>query len=182
MLYITLSSSEVGSDLKLLRPSGRLLEEGHGGHTTRMAQTVLVSVDHPEPGVWRADFIPRGVASIAATAKSDLFVATFEFVELRGRPGHEGYMRIAGAPAANQNLHAEFTCSDKTIRSAHVELIGHDSRTLASEDFHPLGSDAMDEYFGKLRVPGEPFRVVIRGEDINGAPYQRTYAPLFTPQ
>jgi len=182
VLYITLSGSQAGSELKVVNPSGMPLEEGHGAQTVRMANTVVVSVDRPEPGLWRIDFAPRGVASIVATAKSELFVATFEFVELRGRPGHEGYMKIEGAPPAHQEVHAEFTCSDNTIRSARVELIGNDTRALASQDFHPLGSEAMDEYVGKLRVPGEPFRVVIRGVDVNGAPYQRTYAPLFTPQ
>jgi hypothetical protein len=91
-------------------------------------------------------------------------------------------MKIAGAPPAHHDVHAEFTCSDNTIRSARVELIGTDARALACEDFHPVGNEAQDEYLGKLRVPGEPFRVVIRGVDINGAPYQRTYTPLFTPQ
>jgi hypothetical protein len=182
VLYITLSGSQAGSDLKVVNPSGRQLEEGRGAQIVRMANTVVASVDHPEPGLWRVDFVPWGVASIVATAKSDLFVATFEFVEMRGRPGHEGYLKIEGAPPAHHDVHAEFTCSDNTIRSARVELIGNDARALAFEDFHPIGSEALDEYFGKLRVPGEPFRVVIRGVDVNGAPYQRTYAPLFTPQ
>ena len=182
VLYITLSGSQAGSDLKVANPSGMQIDEGQGAQIVRMANTVIVSVDHPEPGLWRADFVPRGVASIVATAKSDLFVATFEFVELRGRPGHEGYMKIEGAPPAHHDVNAEFTCSDNTIRSARVELIGNDTRTLAFENFHLLGNEARDEYVGKLRVPGEPFRVVIRGLDVNGAPYQRTYAPLFTPQ
>ena len=182
VLYITLSGSQAGSDLKLANPSGMQIDDVHGAQVVRMANTVVVSVDHPEPGLWRADFVPRGVASIVATAKSDLFVATFEFVELRGRPGHEGYMKMEGAPPAHQEVHAEFTCSDNTIRSARVELIGNSTRPLAFEDFHPIGNEVQDEYVGKLRVPGEPFRVVIRGVDVNGAPYQRTYAPLFTPQ
>jgi hypothetical protein len=180
-LYVTLSGSEAGSDLKLWRPSGLPLEEGHGGRTTRMAQTVVVAVDHPEPGVWRADFSPHGVASIAATAKSDLFVATFEFVELRGRPGHEGYMKIEGTLPARKNIHAEFTCSEN-IRSAQVALVGDDLRELEREDFRPLGPGSTDEYAGKLSVPDQPFRVVIRGKDVNGAPYQRVYAPVFVPE
>ncbi len=182
ILYITLSANEAGSELRILRPSGRELEEGHGGHTTRMAQTTLVTVDHPEPGTWSADFKPRGTASIAATAKSDLFVATFEFVELRGRPGHEGYMKIEGAPPANRNMHAEFTCSDNTLQSAQVALVGNDLRELGHEEFHRTSPESADEYSGRVRIPEQPFRVIIRGTDVNGAPYQRVYAPLFTPE
>ncbi len=181
-LYITLSGSEAGSDFKIVRPAGQPFEDGHGGRVTRMARTVVVAVDHPEPGLWRAEFTPRGVASIAATAKSDLFVATFEFDELRGRPGHEGYMKIEGAPRANQTLHAEFTCSDNTIRTAQVALLGNDLRELASANFHRIGPNAADPYAGKLRVPDRPFRVIVRGTDVNNAPYQRVYAPLFVPE
>jgi hypothetical protein len=180
-LYVTLSGSEAGSDLKILRPAGPPVEDGHGARITRMARTVMVAVDHPEPGLWRAEFTPRGVVSIAATAKSDLFLATFEFVELQGRPGHEGYMKIAGAPPANQTLHAEFTCSGNTIQTAQVALLSNDLHELASVRFHRIGPDVADEYSGKLRVPAQPFRVVVRGMDVNGAPYQRVYAPLFVP-
>jgi len=91
VLYITLSGSQAGSDLKLVNPSGMQMGEGQGAQVVRMANSVVVSVDRPEPGLWRADFVPRGVASIVATAKSDLFVATFQFVELRGRPDRFKY-------------------------------------------------------------------------------------------
>jgi len=180
-LYVTISGSNIGSELKVLHPSGRELEEGHGGQITRMQRTVVMAVDHPEPGVWRAQFTPRGTASIAATARTDLFVSTFEFDELQGRPGHEGYMKIAGPPPADRHMHAQFTCSENTIRSAEVALIGNDQHELSSNKFHLVAPEYAYEYTGRLRVPDQPFRVVVRGQDVNGAPYQRVYPSQFTP-
>jgi hypothetical protein len=180
-LYVTFSGSDIGSDLKLLRPAGGELEDGRGGRITRMQRTVVIAVDYPEPGVWRAEFIPRGTASIAATAKTDLFVSTFEFDTLQGRPGHQGYMKISGPPTADQYMHAEFTCSENTVRSAEVVLIGNQQQELLQKQFHFIVPELTDEFSGRLRVPDQPVRVVVRGQDINGAPYQRVYSSLFTP-
>src|SRR5215472_17566967 len=40
VLYITLSGSQAGSDLKLVNPSGRQMDEGQGAQVVRMANTV----------------------------------------------------------------------------------------------------------------------------------------------
>ena len=179
-IYVTLSASEPGTDIKVFRPSGRPVEEGPVSvHMTRLTRGMILAIDVPESGLWRVEFAPRGVASLAVTAKTDLFVATFQFVELKGRIGHAGLMPIDGMPAAGHRMTAEFTASDNTLASAEVALVSEDLREFHETKFKPVEGG---EYLGILRVPEEPFRVIVRGTDANGARYQRMYTPLFTPQ
>ncbi len=179
--------------LHLLRPDGRSIEANPAGVTVQSFHNMrIITVEAPEPGLWQADLHGAGSYELAARylaerarlealEREGIDLVDFAFVELRGRPGHEGLFPVQAAPAAGTTQRCRITLSgvaeppNAVIVSASGEVLG----SIRLET--PAVGDAGDEFLGRCRIPDQPFRVLVRGRDADGRLFQRLTAGLVTP-
>ncbi|MGV7222081.1 MAG: ankyrin repeat domain-containing protein [Nitrospinales bacterium] len=105
----------------------------------------------------------------------------FEFVELGGRPGHQGYFKTKRPLIPGQEMIAEATVfgSPQNVR---FQLIQKNGKPFpGGTKLERLGVGGSDDYYLKVRVPKKPFRVLVSGKDANGKPFQRTNGFTITP-
>jgi hypothetical protein len=125
--------------------------------------------------MWQLRLAPTGRFWLKVEAKSELSLSDAEFVRLGGRPGHEGLFKIEGQPLAGKpaTLRVELT-SDAT--SPTFELVSLDARSLQTIDLQRAGDD---EFVGTFVPPAGRFRVVAKGVDQIGLPFQRMRKGVF---
>ncbi len=104
-----------------------------------------------------------------------------DFVELRGRPGHEGYFPIAGEPLpGDATVLAEIWGEPATHQ---FRLLDDSGALLGNIDLgEPSGSAGFRYFLGTITVPNEPFRVQVQGTDGGGAGFELTCPRLFQPR
>jgi len=119
-----------------------------------------------------------------ATQPAKIELYSFEFQEpYFGREG-PGYTAIRGEPSKRAQQLAEARLSGQgrasTVKFEAIDASGNVLKVL----YLFKTSDALDddEYFGFVDVPDQPFRVVVSGQDISGAPYRRVFDHLFHPK
>lgn len=176
-------SIDVKGPISLLRPSGAPVAPGDSGVTiTNLSSGRFVTVTAPETGNWRLQFSGNGAFSATALANSPIQFNSFQFVELTGRPAHEGYFPIAGQPLAN---------TDQTVLASLFGPVNTAQFKLVADDGSPIQpvslsrgdpNAAADEFVGTLRPPAQSFRVSVSGLDASGLPYQRLFPTLFRAQ
>ncbi|HEV2828164.1 MAG TPA: hypothetical protein VGW76_11240, partial [Pyrinomonadaceae bacterium] len=99
--------------------------------------------------------------------------------------GREGpnFTRLGAQPSAGvQYLVKGELFRQEAVASAKFELVPAGGRAI--QLLHMWKSDnSLDhgQYLGFVKVPAQPFRVVVSGKDIDGKPYRRAYAQLFRP-
>jgi hypothetical protein len=109
-------------------------------------------------------------------ARTDLSLATAEFVRPGGRPGHEGQNRIEGQPIAERPATLRLRLSAAQIQTLGFVLVSIGGQVLQQLDLPEAGEA---EFVGQIALPREPFRVAVTGTDVSGLPFQRLHAPLF---
>lgn len=180
-------------EVRLLRPDGRSIEANPAGVAVQVYKHMrIVAVENPEPGRWRIEARGAGSYSIAARYLAErkklaargldaIDLIDFAFVEVRGRPGHEGLFPVEKPVRAGEERLCKITLSGG-VREPVIEMISATGEVLgairlnASED-----ETAADEFFGTCRIPKQPFRVRVRGEDREGHLFQRLTAALNSP-
>ena len=165
----------------LVRPDGALVADSSADGTAdarlqAFRHMTLATVRNPMAGTWRLEFDGAGMYSISAhvrpgEADDAPSVGAFAFVELRGRPGHEGWFPLERLPRAGETVECE------------VEVDGYATGVqvaTVTEDGRPLGvlpmdarDDARHRYSGRCTVPAVPFRVVVTGRDAHGQVFRR---------
>jgi hypothetical protein len=161
----------------LVRPDGAIVADGAAdARLQTFRHMTLATVRQPMAGTWHLEFDGAGMYSISAhvrpgEADDAPSVGRFAFVEMRGRPGHQGWFPIERLPRAGETVECE------------VEVDGYATGVLVAtvtEDGRPLGvlpmdaqDDARSHYFGRCVVPAVPFRVVVTGRDAHGQPFRR---------
>jgi hypothetical protein len=175
----------------VIRPDGRTLTGKEANvQFQEYRYMALVTVDRPEPGLWTlrvkgeghyAFTVRQGPAPGARSAKI-ISLIDFRFVTLSGRPGHEGYVSDKGPIRAG----AERTCRivmAGPYRTAEFAFISSEGSRIAALSLSPGDPNAAEgEYIGTCRIPARPFRLLVRGVDWQGNPYQRIGAPLLVPE
>lgn len=143
----------------------------------------LVTVTKPEPGMWQADLDGAGWFSLSArTGAKPLGIIDFDFVERRGRPGHEGYFPITGEVRSGEDHVCRVVLSDP-FEAVEFGLVSGEGDLLVALDLALGDPDgASDAFLGPCAVPARPFRLRVRGRDASGVEYQRMYSPLYTPK
>jgi hypothetical protein len=176
----SLSFDAPGTTMTLLRPSGAAVTSGEGGvEVSEWTCGRIVTIGSPEKGNWRVQLSGAGRFWLRVTAQGDLYILSVEFVQLGGRPGHEGYFRIPGQPLANRPQTLQATVSG-ALQSAEFRLVSVDGEEIQPVGMKEEGSDPEDhEYFGTLTLPQQPFRVAVSGRDGNGLSFQRMYLTQF---
>ncbi len=104
----------------------------------------------------------------------------FDFVEWRGRSGHESFYPIAGMPISG----VEQVVDASVV--GHVDTAAFRLVTPSGEEIKPLdlrrspqAGPIYPHYLGPIVPPDQPFQVAVSGLDLNGTPYDITYRKVF---
>ncbi len=164
----------------LVRPDGTTVRDAPpSARVQSFRYMIIVSVASPDPGIWKLELSGAGTHAVTVRVRpggGTPSLDRFEFVEMRGRPGHEGWFEIERDLVAGETLPCQ------------AELDGHVSGlsfTFVDRDGTPVGSPHLqpsdDGYFGQCAVPSVPFRVVATGADGRGGPWRRMTGHLIVP-
>jgi len=122
-----------------------------------------------------------GNPALAQTPSSpEIKILRFDFVETRGRLGHEGLFAVSGQPVTGtiQQLIVKLLGPFDTVSFAFVSTTGVPLQTL---DLDPLGDPVTNrgEYIGLVPLPDQPFQVSASGLDKDGNPYTAIFSKVF---
>jgi hypothetical protein len=166
--------------VEIATPAGALLREGDAGVEYHQFQAGrIVTITKPAPGPWKVTVSGKGMFFLVAQARSDLSLDDAQFVELAGRPGHEGFFPIEGQPrrGVEQMLEVRMSgapsASSFAFYSSQGELLQR--LTLAAEE-DVSGDDRA--YLGKVTPQSSEFRLVVTGLDARGFRFERMKAAL----
>ena len=178
-LLLSISLQCLGA-ISIYRPSGaelRASEPGVDDNVYRSGRIVIQS--RPEPGVWRVRIAGAGIFSAVVQARSAISFHHAEFVELGGRPGHEGYFPLKTPARLNvpQLLSATLAAPVGAVAFYMVNSGGETLQPLELTSSQDSGDDR--EFMGSVTSVHAAFRVVVEGRDASGFWYQRVYPHLF---
>jgi len=173
----------------LIRPDGVVVNGAHKGVDLQHNQHMLIAtVDEPQPGKWTFEAQGAGRFSLSVRAhiagqgaNKGLMLIDFAFIELRGRPGHEGYFESTAPLVAGTERLCEASLSG-LWETAQIVLVSVDGSPLATVELSTAGADHSDELVGTCPIPSQPFRAVLTGLDRYGVPFMRTHPPAFEPR
>src|SRR2546427_6325080 len=176
---VAIDTLEQGS---LIRPDGRAVAAGDVGISNLdLSSGRVVTVEAPTPGTWTVRVRGTGEYSVAAQGNTGLFVETFRFVDY-GNPKHPGFFSVEGQPLGGQAVTALGRVGGPAA-SATFEAISIDATPLVPLGLATGHVDAEDDdYTGTFNVPNRGFRVLVRGTDLSGFPFQRIVPKLIRPQ
>jgi len=170
----------------IVRPGGAVVADGSAGVKLQtFSHMTIATIQSPAAGNWRIDFEGAGMYSVsahvhAAAEESAPQLVDFDFVEVGGRPGHEGLFPIKREVMKGESITCQMAVSGAT---SGVQL------AFVTGDDKPIGTVPMDsepgdnEHFqGRCVVPNMPFRIVVTGRDHMGQLFRRTDSPLRTPK
>jgi hypothetical protein len=176
-------SIDVKGSIFLVRPSGAPVVAGEPGtRITDLSTGRIFTIENPTPGTWRLGVSGSGELSVRAQGNTPLQFGTFDFVELTGRPDHQGLFRIAGQPIAGTDPKGLASLFGP-YSTAEFRLLDRTGAVLGSLDLRKGDPDAAaEDYTGTFALPTEPFRIGVSGLDEAGLPYERLFPPLFRAQ
>lgn len=181
---LTVSFSNIsGTSAVLRRPDGTTVANGQPGVSTiSLSNATVFTVTAPAPGAWRLDVSGSigGEYSVLVSGESDLSLDEFRFVELGGRPGHQGYFPIGGLPrlGAVSKALAKLSGSPASVQFEFRNLNGGllQRFNLSTDGAEP------GRLVGDVTVPTESFRIYAVGQDGAGTSYQRLVSTVIIPQ
>lgn len=165
----------------VVRPDDRPARHGEPGVKIQSFQHMAIAtIASPAPGTWKLELSGAGLYSISAklNAGTDApSLDSFEFVERKGRPGHEGLFPIERLPKKGETLLAQGDLSG-TISKVSFSFVAGDGTPIGR---CPLALQE-GEWLGSCIVPDRPFRVAVSGLDAGGKPFRRITSGLITPE
>jgi hypothetical protein len=179
-------------NFRLLLPDGRSIEENPTGVSVQAFRHMrIVTLTDPEPGGWMVELSGSGSfevavryltdrASLAERDLEEIELIDFAFVELRGRPGHQGLF-TASEPLQVDAEKRCLTTLAGAIEPPTIELVSATGEFLNVVVLEDGGELSEDEYLGTCRIPDQPFRVQVRGKDSEGWLFQRVTSHLIRP-
>jgi von Willebrand factor A domain-containing protein 7 len=158
----------------LVRPDGTVARHREAGVAVQTFQHMMIAaVESPAPGTWRLELDAQGLYSVSAHVRTDAAQLTSaEFVERRGRPGHEGLFPVERPPSAGATALCRIRFDGAS--DAQVAFYRRDGTLIASK---PPGADGITS----CEVPHEPFRFGVIARDASGYLVQRMDRPLREP-
>ena len=183
-IIINVQMNPMGN-VKLIRPDGieALSSDDDISITkTNVNQTTIVT--SPVAGIWRVVIVgDSGVEySLHVDSVSDVRIVSFDFVELKGRLGHEGYFPIDGHPLSTVKQHIVLSMAGG-VNNASMQLLALDGTNLMDVALEEVGTSSIKtSYIATTYLPSEPFKVVVVGEDLTGEKFQRDYGQTYVPQ
>lgn len=165
----------------IARPDDSPAHHGDPGVKIQSFQHMTIAtIVAPSPGSWKLEVVGSGLYSISAklSAGSDApSFDSFDFVERRGRPGHEGLFPIERVPKSGERLTARAALSGESANTSFAFVAADGtSITRCPLELHD------DEWLGTCTVPQGPFRVAVSGVDAQGKQFRRIESALVTPE
>jgi hypothetical protein len=183
----TVSRLEIVADLLgapftlVRRPSGAAISAGDRDVTVVAGlNSYRAVIDDPEDGFWRVELAGSGRFKLSATALSPLALDRFDFVDVGGTPGHEGFIALLTVPPKHSNALALARVAGSPAAAAFA-LIDSKGKMIdtVSLAFDPRAGTG--EQVGTVFVPNKDFRFRLSGVDAAGRSFQRVTETLFVP-
>jgi hypothetical protein len=183
---LTVSASFQGSGaVSLQRPNGSVVQNGDPDATiTTLSSGQFIRIDAPTVGGWIAQVTGTGDMFFTVKVNSPIKFQSFEFVELKGRAGHEGLFSIDGQPVLGDEYLAVADLFG-AVSNVAFEFRGLDGASLGPVGLTLGGlanSPAVMYSGGIPSLPGGPFRMYVTGTDETGNGFLRAFPPVFRNQ
>jgi len=176
MVSITLQCLQ---SIAVIRPSNT--EAGAGEPNVddnRFKSGAILIVNKPEAGTWKVRIAGIGLFFVVAQAKSDIALNRVEFVEPRGRQGHEGYFSVQ-RPLHMGETHILLVKVDAPPGETKFRLIDSAGETLEPVVMTPVDDNGdKREFSSTFALKHSAFRVAVEGRDEAGYAYQRVLTRL----
>jgi hypothetical protein len=169
------------ADMTVTDPSGMLVAAGTGVDAFSFDCVRGFAVERPVPGEWTIQAAGAGTYWFVVHARSDFGLDDAEFVQVTGRPAHEGLFRIPGQPVAGRPATLRARVTREEVTDATFDLVSMSGVQLQAVELSPItASSTEEEYVGEIaNLPVIPFRVRVSGRDRTGEVYQRVSRPAF---
>ena len=170
----------------ILRPGGAVVAAGEPNVALQtFSHMTIATIKKPAAGVWRIDFEGAGMFSISAHVKEAMEpegpqLVDFDFVEMGGRPGHEGWFPINREVFKGQTIACKVDVGG-AAGAVQLAFVTGDSKPISTTPIDAEPGDT-EHYMGRCVIPNVPFRVVVTGRDRSGQVFRRTTSPLYTPR
>jgi hypothetical protein len=180
MVSVTLQCLQ---SITVYRPSNTEVHSGEPDvDDNRFRSGQILIVVKPEAGAWRVKIAGTGIFFVVAQAKSSISLHAVEFVELAGRPGHDGLFTVKDPLHLGEQrvLLAKLAAprGEPTFRMVNSagEVLERLNMKLSDEDRDDR------EFLGTLTLKHAAFRVEVEGQDDGGYHYQRVLPRLIEVQ
>ncbi|KAK6432792.1 hypothetical protein LTR95_011038 [Oleoguttula sp. CCFEE 5521] len=186
MTQLIFSLSSITAGLLITHPNGTLVNDTDPSVTrTDLTGAQFYIITSPEPGIWTVGLTGTSSLgfSLTISGTSSLALTSFDYVELRGRPGHEGYfpVTIPPAPGSSATVLAEIdgAFADATFqyRTLGGELIANMSLTNGGGNVDDPVEGSV--FYGNVTVPTGNYTVYVVGHDGTGREFQRVLGATF---
>jgi len=183
-VLVNIEMNPVGT-IVLLKPDGTEVQEGDTGVIIRKTNAnIFFSVENPEAGIWKVRI--GGSAgqtySVSVNVVSPTHIVDLGFVELKGRAGHEGMFPIDGQPLSTTEQFISLSMSGDTD-NLEMYLVALDGKVLKPVDLHLSSTiDTLSKYYGRVNLPSEKFKILVKGTDSAGNAFERLYNQVYVGQ
>lgn len=172
----------VGMDNKgainIRRPDGQVVQPTDAGVVyTDSLGARMVTVDRPVGGTWSVEVSGTASALITAAFVTPAYLHSFEYVNIVGRPEHQGLFPIEGRP---------ITGLVQTVQAIAFGMTGPLQFTFRRPDGSLIAPFSMangdpragtkEDFIGDVVPPREPYLVYVTGTTRTGKPFQRVVA------
>jgi hypothetical protein len=180
MTRVTFSVSGVTS-VVVTRPGGATVQPSDPDVSfLSLSSGRIYSITNPAAGDWGVTVNGFGDYSVKVSGESSLDLSSLRFVELGGRPGHQGFFPIDGLPLAGREGTVDAVVSGD-FSTTQFDLRARSGAPLQTLTLTPV-PETTDEFSGKVTPPNTPFLVYLTGQDAGGNRYQRVLSARLRPQ
>jgi len=160
----------------ILRPTGEKVVATDSDVTvTKLLNGQIIQISEPATGNWTLQATGNSTFSASVMGRTELKLSNFNFVEVRGRPLHQGEFPIHGQPMADAksmvtaDVSGSFATVEFELRSENGDFLKTLEMTSTSES----------TYSGELNLPTENVRIYLKGTDVNGLELLRALPALW---
>ena len=180
-IAFVLSTDGSIADMTVTDPGGMLVSAATGADAFSFGCVRGFAVERPAAGEWTVRAAGAGTYWFLVHARSELGLDDAAFVQVAGRPAHEGLFRIPGQPVAGRQATLRARITREDVADATFDLVSVSGARLQAIELSPVtASSTEEEYVGEIaNLPSLPFRVRVSGHDRTGAVYQRVSRPAF---
>lgn len=170
-----------GSSVAVTRPGGAtVLPTDPGVSILSLTGGKIYSIATPVTGEWRVTVNGAGEFSVKVSGESSLDLASFRFVRLGGRSGHQGFFPIDGLPLAGEESTVDAVISGD-FGTIQFDLRSRNGSALQTLNLAPVPGTT-DEFSGRITPPNSPFLIYATGLNSAGHSYQRVLSASIRPQ